>query len=55
MTMALDPNVGHLIKLMEQKIPTYTRHLLTLQLKLQVKLLSSQLTLPKLFHKVAIR
>ncbi len=55
MTMAIDPNVGHIVKFMEGEIPTYAQRLLNLQKELEFKLASSRLTLPELFHKVAIR
>jgi hypothetical protein len=55
MTMAIDPNVGHIVKFMEEEIPTYAQKLLNLQKELELKLASSRLTLPELFHKVAIR
>ena len=55
MTMAIDPNVGYIVKFMEQEIPTYTQKIQDLGRDLQLKLQSSGLTLPDLFQKVAIR
>ena len=55
MTMAIDPNVGHIVRFMKQEIPTYTQTIQDLGRDLQLKLQSSGLSLPQLFHKVAIR
>ena len=55
MTMALDPNVGNIVEFMGQEIPSYTLLLQQLQVELDIKLISSGLTLPELFHKVAVR
>lgn len=55
MTMALDPNVGHIVQHMEKVIPTYKETLDGLQVELDEKLRSQKATLLELFHKVAIR
>jgi hypothetical protein len=55
MTMALDPNVGHIVKFMETELPTYRELLTDLQKELDEKLLASNVSLPQLFHKIAIR
>jgi hypothetical protein len=55
MTMAIDPNVGHIVRFMEKEIPTYRKTLADLQEELKKKLNSTGLSLPELFHKVAIR
>jgi hypothetical protein len=55
MTMALDPNVGHIVKFMETELLTYRELLTDLQKELDEKLLASNVSLPELFHKIAIR
>jgi hypothetical protein len=55
MTMAIDPNVGHIVSFMEKEIPGYKDMLKELRLELQSKLNTSGVSLPQLFHKVAIR
>jgi hypothetical protein len=55
MTMAIDPNIGDIVKFMEKEIPTYRKTLADLQVELQNKLNSSGISLPEMFHKVAIR
>ena len=55
MTMALDPNVGHIVKFMEKEIPGYKDLIYNLRAELQSKLNGSKVSLPELFHKVAVR
>ncbi len=55
MTMALDPNVGHIVKFMEKNIPKYRERLAKLEDELQKQLKSTNSTLVELFHKVAVR
>ncbi len=55
MTMALDPNVGHLVKYMNREVPAYGQLLDQLQQELDVKLIHSKMSVLDLFHKVAIR
>jgi hypothetical protein len=55
MTMAIDPNAGKIVQFMKQEISNYSEMLISLETELQNKLQSSQLTLPQLFHKVAVR
>jgi hypothetical protein len=55
MTMALDPNVGHLVKFMEKRIPSYPLLLDELQQELDIKLITSRLSIVDLFHKIAIK
>jgi hypothetical protein len=55
MTMAIDPNVGHIVKFMEQELPSFGPLLKQLQVELEDKLNSLKLTLPELFHRIAIR
>jgi hypothetical protein len=55
MTMALDPNVGHLVKYMTREVPAYPILLDRLQEELDRKLNTSNLTILELFHKVAIK
>ena len=54
MTMALDPNVGHLVKYMTREVSEYGALLDQLQGELDIKLNSSNMTILDLFHKVAI-
>ena len=53
--MALDPNVGHIVKFMEKEIPGYKDLIHNLSAELQSKLNGSKVSLPELFHKVAVR
>ena len=55
MTMAIDPNAGKVVEFMKQEIANYSDMLISLEDELQNKLQSSGLTLPELFHKVAVR
>jgi len=55
MTMALDPNVGHLVSFMREEVPTYDQLLKDLQSELDDKLYSQNLTLIELFHKIAMK
>jgi hypothetical protein len=55
MTMALDPNVGHLVRYMTREVPDYPRLLEQLQEELDTKLSTSNMTILELFHKVAIK
>ena len=55
MTMAIDPNVGHIVKFMEREYHNYNQTLQHLQNQLSDELDSSELTLPQLFEKIAIR
>ena len=55
MTMAIDPNVGHIVKFMEQELPSFGPLLKQLQVELDDKLNSLKLTLPELFQRIAIR
>jgi hypothetical protein len=54
MTMALDPNVGHLVKYMTREVSAYGSLLDQLQVELDIKLQSSNITILDLFHRVAI-
>ena len=54
MTMALDPNVGHLVKYMTREVTAYGALLDQLQVELEIKLHSTNMTILDLFHKVAI-
>lgn len=55
MTMALDPNVAHLVKFMNKNVPAYAQLLDQLQEELDIKLIKSKLSIVDLFHKVAIK
>ncbi len=55
MTMALDPNVAHLVKFMNQSVPDYVRLLDQLQEELDIHLIKSRQSIIDLFHKVAIK
>ena len=55
MTMALDPNVGHLVSFMREEIPDYDQLLKDLQLELDHQLDSKNLTLIDLFHRIAMK
>ncbi len=55
MTMALDPNVGHLVKYMNHEVPAYGQLLDSLQQELDDKLIQSKMSILDLFQKVAIR
>ena len=55
MTMALDPNVGHLVSFMREEVPNYDLTLKNLQIELDRKLDSENITLIQLFHKIAMR
>lgn len=55
MTMALDPNVGHLVSFMREEIPNYDNLLSELQNELDQKLDSQKLTLVELYHRIAMR
>jgi hypothetical protein len=55
MTMALDPNVGHLVRYMTRQVPDYPSLLQQLELQLEGKLQSSNISILELFHKVAVR
>ena len=55
MTMAFDPNVGHLVSFMREEVPTYDQLLKDLQSELDDKLDSQNLTLIELFHKIAMK
>ncbi len=54
MTMAIDPNVGHIVKFMETELPTYNQLLKDLQKELEEKLKAFKISLPELFHRIAI-
>jgi uncharacterized protein YpbB len=55
MTMAIDPNVGHIVKFMETELPTYNQLLKDLQKELEEKLKALNISLPELFHRIAIQ
>jgi hypothetical protein len=55
MTMALDPNVGHLVSFMREEVPTYDQLLKDLQLELDQKLDSQNITLIELYHRIAMK
>jgi len=55
MTMALDPNVGHLVSFMREEIPNYDQLLEELQTELDQILDSKQLTLVELYHRIAMK
>ena len=52
MTMALDPNVAHLVKFMNKNVPAYAQLLDQLQEELDIKLIKSKLSIVDLFHFV---
>ena len=53
--MALDPNVGAMNKFMEKEYPNFNFLMESLRLELKEKLSSFGITLPELFHRIAIR
>ena len=55
MTMALDPNVGAMNKFIEKEYPNFKSLMESLRLELDVKLSTFGITLPELFHRIAIR
>lgn len=55
MTMALDPNVAHLVRFMNPSVPAYAQLLDQLQEDLDIKLIKSKLTIVDLFHKIAVK
>ena len=55
MTMALDPNVGAMNKFIEKEYPNFNSLMESLRLELDVKLSTFGITLPELFHRIAIR
>jgi hypothetical protein len=54
-TMALDPNVGILVRYLSKNVPDYAASLDRLEVELDQKLHDSNITLLELFHRVAIR
>ena len=55
MTMALDPNVGAMVNMMEKEYPQFHSLMESLRLELESKLSSSGISLPDLFHRIAVR
>ena len=55
MTMALDPNVGAMNKFMEKEYPNFNFLMESLHLELKEKLSFFGISLPELFHRIAIR
>ena len=55
MTMALDPNVGAMNEFLEKEYPKFNSMMESLRLELNVKLSTFGITLPELFHRIAIR
>jgi hypothetical protein len=53
--MALDPNVGILVRYLSKNVPDYAASLDRLEVELDQKLHDSNITLLELFHRVAIR
>jgi hypothetical protein len=55
MTMALDPNAANIYELMSGQIENYEEKILQLQDELDEILLSKNISIIDLFHRVAIR
>ena len=55
MTMALDPNAANIYELMSDQIENYQERILQLEDELDEILLSRNISVFELFHRVAIR
>jgi hypothetical protein len=55
LTMALDPNAANIYELMSKQIPNYREKIMNLEDELDEILISKNISIVNLFHKIAIR
>jgi hypothetical protein len=55
LTMALDPNAANIYELMSKQIPKYREKIMNLEDELDEILISKNISIVNLFHKIAIR
>ena len=55
LTMALDPNAANIYELMSKQIPNYQEKIMNLEDELDEILISKNISIVNLFHKIAIR
>ena len=55
LTMALDPNAANIYELMSKQIPNYREKIMNLEDELDEILISKNISIVELFHKIAIR
>ena len=55
LTMTLDPNAGNIFELMKDQIPKYQERMMELEDELDDILVTRNVTIVDLFHKIAIR
>jgi hypothetical protein len=53
--MALDPNAANIYELMSKQIPNYREKIMNLEDELDEILISKNISIVNLFHKIAIR